>query len=105
MCPVLPPASCFTVRSVVMRDCRIVPVFRLSQEGFRWEWRAELCERRSRRTFLFFHECMEDARRNGFRVLLARPTGEMAPGHFALDLRMQRPQISASASETTARPR
>jgi hypothetical protein len=63
----------------------VVPVHKAAGNDFMWEWRSEACKRRSPTEFALFHDCMEDARRRGFRVILDRPTGEMAPGRYALD--------------------
>ena len=69
-----------------MRICRLYPVHAGGKHEFKWEWRSEHCDRRSRRKFDFFYDCMEDARSRGFRVILAQPTGESSPTHYSLAL-------------------
>jgi hypothetical protein len=64
---------------IIMRICRLHPVHLANPEEFKWEWRCEHCERRSSKSFDFFYDCMEDARRKGFRVVLQKPVGESAP--------------------------
>jgi hypothetical protein len=67
-----------------MRICRLYPVRAGGKHEFKWEWRSEHCDRRSRRKFDFFYDCMEDARRRGFRVILQQPIGETSPAHYSL---------------------
>jgi hypothetical protein len=67
-----------------MRSCRLYPVRVANSDAFNWEWRCEQSERRSSRTFDFFHDCMEDARLEGFRVVLEKPVGESAPARHSV---------------------
>jgi hypothetical protein len=67
-----------------MRSCGLYPVAGAGSHEFKWEWRSEDCRRRSGKHFDYFHDCMEDARNNGFRVLLPEPTGATAPAYFAV---------------------
>jgi hypothetical protein len=67
-----------------MRECRVIPVLKVEGRDFMWEWRSTACERRSKRRFALFHDCLEDARKGGFDVVLEPATGEMAPGRHAL---------------------
>ncbi|HEX2825805.1 MAG TPA: hypothetical protein VHP37_05625 [Burkholderiales bacterium] len=68
-----------------MAMCRIVPVQGPTKAAFSWEWRSERSARRSKGTFGLFYECVEDARRHGFEVLLDQPTGANAPARYSLD--------------------
>ena len=65
-----------------MLSCRLYPVH-TSAHQFKWEWRSDACGRRSSKRFDFFHDCMEDARRNGFKVILD-PPGDAAPAHESM---------------------
>jgi len=67
-----------------MRICRLYAVPARDGHEFKWEWRSEYCDRRSRKRFDFFHDCMEPARRQGFRIMLQQPTGESAPARYSL---------------------
>jgi len=68
-----------------MRSCRLVAVHDAQGHEFVWEWQSDVGERRSARRFALFHDCMEDARRTGFEVLLDSPSGELAPDRYALN--------------------
>ena len=67
-----------------MRICRLYPVHSTNVHDFKWEWRSERCERRSSKKFDLFHDCMQDARRHGFEVMLQQAVGECAPARHAL---------------------
>jgi hypothetical protein len=67
-----------------MHTCRIVPVHAPTAGRFSWEWRSDGCKQRSKGTFGLFYDCVEDAQRHGFKVLLNHPTGANAPGRHAL---------------------
>jgi hypothetical protein len=64
-----------------MHMCRLYPVHSAKPHEFEWEWR---CERRSPKTFAFFHDCMDDARRKGFRVVLDNRVGESTPARHSV---------------------
>jgi hypothetical protein len=70
-----------------MRICKVYPVHAAQGQKFKWEWRSEHCDRRSKRKFDFFFDCVEDARKQGFGVILQQPTGETAPTHYSLPVR------------------
>jgi hypothetical protein len=59
-------------------------VHKAGGNDFMWEWRSDACKSRSSTKFALFHDCMEDARRGGFDVVLDQPTGDMAPARYAL---------------------
>ena len=67
-----------------MSLCQLFPVSSGDSKEFRWEWRANDNSRRSSQSFERFHDCMEDARRNGFEVELQQAVGETAPGRGAV---------------------
>lgn len=67
-----------------MRICKLYPVHTEGSPKFKWEWRSQHCHGRSGSTFDLFYDCMEDARRQGFRVVLQQPIGETSPTHYSL---------------------
>lgn len=67
-----------------MKKCRVVAISDRPGKSYTWEWRTISGEGKSARRFATFYECMDDARRRGLEVVMDRPVGEMAPGHYAL---------------------
>jgi hypothetical protein len=67
-----------------MQICRLFSVDAAGRHEFKWEWRSERSGRRSSRRFDFFYDCMDDARRQGFKVILDEPRGDSAPTRYAL---------------------
>jgi hypothetical protein len=52
------------------RTAQIVPVSVQGSPDFRWEWRSQDGRDKSAASFVYYHECVEDARHAGFDVEL-----------------------------------
>lgn len=48
----------------------IFPVRASGPNKFRWRWRAAECKDESAGTFLYFYDCVEDARARGYRCTI-----------------------------------
>lgn len=47
--------------------------------GYAWKWRGDDQRKDCAKTFVFYHDCLSDAREHGYHVELARPHGVTAP--------------------------
>jgi hypothetical protein len=54
----------------VAKTAKIVSVRSSDAHGFHWIWRSRDNAQRSATTFVYFYECVQDARRAGFAVEL-----------------------------------
>lgn len=50
-----------------------------ARHDFLWKWRSKDGRAESRQAFVFFYDCMEDARRNGYGFEIQQAQGESAP--------------------------
>ena len=53
------------------RTAQIVPISAKGSKDFRWEWRSHDGKTKSATSFVYYHECVEDARGAGFEVELS----------------------------------
>ena len=67
-----------------MHMCRLYPVHSAKPYEFEWERRYEQCEPALPKDLRFFHDCMDDARRKGFLVVLENRVGESAPARHSV---------------------
>jgi hypothetical protein len=55
----------------VAKTAKIVPVATPDASGFAWKWRASDGVTESTSIFVYYYECVEDARSTGYAVELA----------------------------------
>ena len=48
--------------------------------GYVWEWRSSDGKTRSKGSFAYYHDCLADARAQGYEVELSAAHGNTAPG-------------------------
>jgi hypothetical protein len=53
------------------RSAKIVPISVKGSQDFRWEWRSHDGKDKSAASFVYYHDCVEDARQAGFEVELS----------------------------------
>jgi hypothetical protein len=68
------------MRFAAERDTMICQIYPVSADGsrFEWKWRCTDGKQESTRSFAFFYDCVEDARRHGVDVDLAQAHREIA---------------------------
>jgi hypothetical protein len=54
------------------KAAQIVAVQSSDAHGFRWKWRSPDDGNQSKNTFLYFFDCLQDARSAGYTVALGR---------------------------------
>jgi hypothetical protein len=63
-----------------MNTAQIYSIPIKSASGFGWKWRSAEGETVSRQWFIFYYDCLSDARRRGYHVELQRRHGPDSPG-------------------------
>ena len=63
-----------------MRDAEIYSVPGAGRKTFEWRWRANGGRHASSRRFAYYFDCIQDARRHGYRAQFKYPLGAVAPG-------------------------
>jgi len=53
------------------RTAQIIPISVQGSQDFRWEWRSHDGKEKSAESFVYYHQCVEDARQAGFDVDLS----------------------------------
>ena len=66
-----------------MKHAEVYSVPIRGTDRFEWRWRALGARHASSRCFMFYFDCLEDARLNGYQVQLDHARGVTAPGAAA----------------------
>jgi hypothetical protein len=64
----------------VVRTAEIFSVITPEEYGFRWAWRSSDGTQQSPAKFVYFYECVEDARRAGYSVELTGTRAKTVDG-------------------------
>ena len=60
----------------VAKTASVVSIDSSDAHGFYWVWRSADGQRQSRASFVYFYECVQDARRAGYAVDLSINSGK-----------------------------
>ena len=59
----------------------------VTAHGYCWRWHSADGKTDSVGQFTYYHDCLADARANGYDIELTHASGETAPGHWALGVK------------------
>lgn len=63
-----------------MKTAQIFSISSAEAHGFRWAWRSSDASEQSRVDFIYFYECVEDARAAGYSVELSGTSAKTVDG-------------------------
>ncbi len=70
-----------------MKPAVIFSIPSTTSPGYCWRWRSVDGNTDSTEQFVYYYDCLANARANGYSVLPMEAHGATAPGHGALKLR------------------
>jgi hypothetical protein len=70
------------VKADAVKPVEIFSVPIASAHGFVWKWRSEDGTSESRKAFVYFDDCRQDARRHGFAITSVRTDSGDHPAPF-----------------------
>jgi hypothetical protein len=79
----------------MMKPAVIFSIPMTTTTGYCWRWRAVDGKNDSADSFVYYYDCVTNARANGYDVEPTRARGDKAPGHAALGPHPQRIEPSA----------